>query len=230
MTAEALIVSRSPYLMDAPPESPGRILLATGFTYYCALQFGFSSVEIANALGGRGEEDVIEQVAFSTRLLGRVLSRGSVRAWARPFGGGEPVALKQTVWELDDFSVRFATSAIDPKRPFDQCEPTHWLFVDLDDWNAILVASVDGLAEAQSKGAKVDSPAQVVSSGDRAGATLVEADRFIRMPELKHRTGLSKSTIYRLIEQGRFPDQVPMSGNIAAWREADVAAWIADPT
>ncbi|MHA0336175.1 helix-turn-helix transcriptional regulator [Sphingomonas aquatilis] len=40
---------------------------------------------------------------------------------------------------------------------------------------------------------------------------------------------MSKSTIYRRMDQGRFPRSLPIDGNIAAWREGDVAAWLSNP-
>ena len=49
------------------------------------------------------------------------------------------------------------------------------------------------------------------------------------MPELERRTGLSRATIYRRIEQGRFPRRIPMDGNISSWWESDVAEWLANP-
>ena len=52
--------------------------------------------------------------------------------------------------------------------------------------------------------------------------------RLIRMKELRLLTGLGKSTIHRLISEGRFPAQVHPFGHsrVAAWRSTDVSAWI----
>ncbi|NJR80263.1 AlpA family phage regulatory protein [Sphingomonas sp. 36D10-4-7] len=50
------------------------------------------------------------------------------------------------------------------------------------------------------------------------------------MPEIVRRTGMSASTVYRRIGEGRFPKQIPMErGNIASWWESEVAEWIANP-
>ena len=51
-------------------------------------------------------------------------------------------------------------------------------------------------------------------------------DRLIRLPEVCRLTGLSKSTIYRLIGQGRFPNSVNCSDRGVAWRELEVRDWI----
>lgn len=39
-------------------------------------------------------------------------------------------------------------------------------------------------------------------------------------------TGLSKSTLYRLMDEGLFPRPVRLSVNRVAWRASDVSAWI----
>lgn len=48
-----------------------------------------------------------------------------------------------------------------------------------------------------------------------------------RMKDLTVRLGLSRSFIYRMISEGRFPAPVVISGNIVAWHEHEVLAWIA---
>jgi prophage regulatory protein len=57
--------------------------------------------------------------------------------------------------------------------------------------------------------------------------------RLIRLPEVLHLTGLSRTHIYRLEAAGQFPARVklgaaasPSSGT--AWVESDVQQWIAD--
>ncbi|WP_201752611.1 helix-turn-helix transcriptional regulator [Sphingomonas changnyeongensis] len=52
-------------------------------------------------------------------------------------------------------------------------------------------------------------------------------DRLIRLPEVLRRTGLSRSTIYGWIENGRFPRQVQLSARCVAWYESEVNEWIA---
>jgi len=53
--------------------------------------------------------------------------------------------------------------------------------------------------------------------------------RLVRLPEVKHRTGLSRATIYRLIARGKFPPQIQLSVNVVAWYECDIDHWISDP-
>ena len=48
---------------------------------------------------------------------------------------------------------------------------------------------------------------------------------FIRRNEVLRRTGLTRSTLSRLIEAGDFPPGVRLSERIRAWQEADIDAW-----
>lgn len=57
--------------------------------------------------------------------------------------------------------------------------------------------------------------------------------RFLRFPAVRARTGLSRSTIWRLERRGVFPRHRRISANAVAWVEAEVAAWMrskADPS
>jgi len=50
-------------------------------------------------------------------------------------------------------------------------------------------------------------------------------DRFLRMPEVMHITGLSKAQIYFLISKGQFPKQVKLGARASAWRSKLVRQW-----
>lgn len=52
-------------------------------------------------------------------------------------------------------------------------------------------------------------------------------DRLIRLPEVRLRVGLGRSTIYRRMREGTFPLPHDLGGGAIAWLEADVSAWIA---
>ena len=56
-----------------------------------------------------------------------------------------------------------------------------------------------------------------------------DPDRIIRLKTVIHRTGLSRSTIYRKIKEGTFPCQIPISVNGAGWSEAEINRWVANP-
>lgn len=54
----------------------------------------------------------------------------------------------------------------------------------------------------------------------------LKLDRIIRLPELLHITGLSTPTLYRLMAEGSFPQQVRLSRNSVGWRSSAVTAWL----
>lgn len=54
--------------------------------------------------------------------------------------------------------------------------------------------------------------------------------RLVRLPEVKDRTGLSRTSIYRKMDAGEFPLAVKLSTNAVAWRETELERWIAAPT
>lgn len=60
------------------------------------------------------------------------------------------------------------------------------------------------------------------------GATEVRrVTRLIRLPEVRHRVGLGRSTIYRWMAEGKFPKPVHLGGFAVAWAENEIEAWIA---
>ncbi len=52
------------------------------------------------------------------------------------------------------------------------------------------------------------------------------AIRLLRFPEVRERTGLSRSTIWRLERGGAFPRHRRISANAVAWVEEEVMSWI----
>jgi len=54
-------------------------------------------------------------------------------------------------------------------------------------------------------------------------------DRILRIKVVLDRTGLSRSTLYRKMQNGTFPKNVQISTRCAGWRESAVDAWLRDP-
>ena len=50
-------------------------------------------------------------------------------------------------------------------------------------------------------------------------------DRFLRIEAVLHRTGLSRATLYRKVQQGTFPKQVRIAERCVGWRESAVNDW-----
>ncbi|KGI65692.1 hypothetical protein LA04_02400 [Enterobacter sp. UCD-UG_FMILLET] len=53
-------------------------------------------------------------------------------------------------------------------------------------------------------------------------------ERFLRLPEVIHQCGLSRSTLYDLIAREAFPAQVSLGGKNVAWLQSEVTAWMAE--
>lgn len=51
-------------------------------------------------------------------------------------------------------------------------------------------------------------------------------DRFIRLDEVLHITGLGRNTVYRRMREGTFPKQVRIGPNSVAWRQSDISQWM----
>jgi prophage regulatory protein len=51
--------------------------------------------------------------------------------------------------------------------------------------------------------------------------------RFMRLPEVREKTGLSRATIYRMISAGGFPKQAKLSAQCSGWWSTEVEAWSA---
>jgi prophage regulatory protein len=69
------------------------------------------------------------------------------------------------------------------------------------------------------------STGTVTTSGRDMGAVR-RLPRLLRFPAVRERTGLSRSTIWRLERRGEFPRHHRISPNVVAWVEQDVAEWI----
>jgi len=52
--------------------------------------------------------------------------------------------------------------------------------------------------------------------------------RFLRLPEVMARTGLSRSTIYVRLAAGCFPRPVALGGRAVGWIEAEIEEWVAE--
>ena len=58
-------------------------------------------------------------------------------------------------------------------------------------------------------------------------AAVRRSDRFLRCDEVLARTGLSRTTVWRLERSGGFPARRRLSPNTVGWLESEVEEWIA---
>lgn len=49
---------------------------------------------------------------------------------------------------------------------------------------------------------------------------------ILRLPAVKARTGLSRSTIYLRISEGNFPKPISLGGRAVGWIDAEVTDWL----
>ena len=52
------------------------------------------------------------------------------------------------------------------------------------------------------------------------------ATSILRLPAVKARTGLSRSTIYLRVAEGTFPRPVSLGGRAVGWIEAEIEHWL----
>jgi prophage regulatory protein len=55
----------------------------------------------------------------------------------------------------------------------------------------------------------------------------VHAPEFLRMPSVLKKTGLGRSTIYRLMSENKFPAPVRLADRAVGWRRSDLDRWSA---
>ncbi len=51
--------------------------------------------------------------------------------------------------------------------------------------------------------------------------------KILRLPNVLDRTGLSRSTVYLRVTEGRFPRPVSLGARAVGWIETEVEEWIA---
>ena len=52
------------------------------------------------------------------------------------------------------------------------------------------------------------------------------SNKILRLPDVKAKTGLSRSTIYLRISKGTFPKAISLGERAVGWLEADIEQWV----
>ena len=52
-------------------------------------------------------------------------------------------------------------------------------------------------------------------------------DRLLRLSAVQTRTALGRSTIYRLMRNGDFPEPLKIGARAVRWRESEIEEWLA---
>ena len=63
------------------------------------------------------------------------------------------------------------------------------------------------------------------TAGDQRSSARPATAKFLRFPAVRARTGLSRSTIWRLERQGLFPRRRRISHRAVAWAADEVESW-----
>jgi prophage regulatory protein len=63
-----------------------------------------------------------------------------------------------------------------------------------------------------------------MSNNTQGGFNMV--NNILRLPAVKSRTGLSRSSIYLRISQGVFPEQISLGGRAVGWLESEIDDWL----
>jgi prophage regulatory protein len=51
-------------------------------------------------------------------------------------------------------------------------------------------------------------------------------EKILRLPNVLDRTGLSRSTVYQRVTEGRFPRPVSLGARAVGWIETEIEEWI----
>lgn len=82
------------------------------------------------------------------------------------------------------------------------------------------------MRHAKDKAAPAAIPKTPASAADTPVTNPLEAGGLLRLPQLLPLVGVSKSTWWKLVREGRAPQAVKLGDRCTAWRASDVAAWI----
>jgi excisionase family DNA binding protein len=247
----------SVYGVGEPMVSAGRRSLISAFSDLVRCQAGFQPHELPDIFAApidEGENDACRRlVALDAALLTTQFVLGKIATFARSIGGGETVAIPPEHWEIDDPLPRFATGTYNADDWANAEAPaSHRILVDgaeFDAWLANLEppgplteSQIEEILDprlraARSTAAKKPNKVRRTSATDyrAANAAMSESSSetgqsaLLTMKEVLRLTRLGRSTIYRFISAGSFPEKIKF-GRASRWLRTDVDKWIADQT
>ena len=66
----------------------------------------------------------------------------------------------------------------------------------------------------------------ILNPADREPERAWTGDKFIKLPEVIARVGLSRATIYKYIKAGQFPPPISFGGRVSLWSEQRLFEWM----
>ena len=55
---------------------------------------------------------------------------------------------------------------------------------------------------------------------------MYQSKKFLRLPSVIEKVGLSRSQIYKLIQRGDFPEPVKIGSKVSVWIEGKLEVWM----
>jgi prophage regulatory protein len=52
--------------------------------------------------------------------------------------------------------------------------------------------------------------------------------RILRLKDVIEKTGIARSTIYKYVDAGTFPEPIPLGGRSVGWVDSEIHNWIAE--
>ncbi len=232
--------------------SAGRKALTSAFAELVVSRQGFLPYELPDIFAAPVDEAENDAARDLVRLevehMTRMFANGRLTSFARPLGGGEVVAIRPQLWELDDPLPRFATGALNLEHWADaSAEPTHRIFVDSEDFDSWLAKlkplgpltnrQVEEIIDPQLRAARsvarrtVERDHEQPELGERGGTQAASppgvGPELLSVEEVSALIGRSRSSIYADEKNGRFPEPLKI-GSSARWIKSEVLAWIAE--
>ena len=91
---------------------------------------------------------------------------------------------------------------------------------------ASVTTRVNGTSRTESLGRSVQTGSATVRAAASVAGAPAAPVKLLRFPAVRERTGLSRSTIWRLERRGEFPKHRRIAPNIVAWSEPEISRWI----
>jgi len=82
------------------------------------------------------------------------------------------------------------------------------------------------LAEGEPSTTRANDVMTTAQRRERSDRLALLPLKLLLFTDVRERTGLSRSTVWRLERRGAFPKHIKVSANIVAWLEEDVLEWI----
>ncbi|RZF64509.1 AlpA family transcriptional regulator [Sphingomonas populi] len=83
-----------------------------------------------------------------------------------------------------------------------------------------------GEEDKRGEGKPVSALHSLTTEQRKSRGSVLERGRFLRINDVVATTGLSRATIYRLIDRADFPRQHQLTKRAIGWWQADVEEWV----